>query len=125
MHMKFMNQKKLIHQKTIIQDPLIILQKIQRIIIQIKTSIQAKYKENISKFFKEALPSECMNLLEKEDSVIHDINNNKIENNIKNLGIVSKKLENNKIKSIEKLCIGFINNNLVRVVDDLLFYNGF
>lgn len=66
-----------------------------------------------------------MNLLEKEDSVIHDINNNKIENNIKNLGIVSKKLENNKIKSIEKLCIGFINNNLVRVVDDLLFYNGF
>ena len=36
-----------------------------------------------------------------------------------------KKEEKNVIESTSKLCSGFINNTLVTVVDDTLFYDGF
>ena len=42
-----------------------------------------------------------------------------------NIGIDSKEKEKNEIISKSKLCLGFIDNNLVRVMDNLLFFNGF
>ena len=41
------------------------------------------------------------------------------------LGVDSKKIEANTIKNIEKLYYGFLNNNLVQVLDNKLYYDGF
>ena len=41
------------------------------------------------------------------------------------LGVDSKKIEVNTNKNNEKLFYGFLNNNLVQVVDNKLYYDGF
>ena len=66
-----------------------------------------------------------INLDNEKQNIKKENNNTSILLKEFNLGANSKKDEKKAIDSASKLCSGFINNTLVQVVDDTLFYDGF
>ena len=66
-----------------------------------------------------------INFETEKQNIKNENNNTSILLKEFNLGKNMEKDEKNAIESISKLCSGFINNILVTVVDDTLFYDGF